>query len=268
MEAVEDAGLRQIDHLITTHWHGDHYGGLSELATRIPIRHYIDHGPTVEDNERVQAFIASEYRDLYGAATRTVVEPGDTVPLRGVEVKVMASAGEVTRQALPGAGAPNPYCSAFEPQAEDLGDNAQSVGVHLRFGDFRALQLGDLTVNKEFELMCPANPIGSVDLYIVSHHGLSTSNSPVLVHGVAPRAAGSCWSRVRRSRRPDADLALGVGKRSRGTVTAQLRWWRAGSRRRRVGPRLRPREPSAHSSDASWAYRPSRLWTLRGCERT
>ena len=189
MEAVEDAGLRQIDHLITTHWHGDHYGGLSELATRIPIGHYIDHGPTVEDNERVQAFIAGEYRDLYGAATRTVVEPGDTVPLRGVEVKVMASAGEVIRQALPGAGAPNPYCSAFEPQAEDLGDNAQSVGVHLRFGDFRALQLGDLTVNKEFELMCPANPIGSVDLYIVSHHGLSTSNSPVLVHGVAPRVA-------------------------------------------------------------------------------
>ena len=108
MEAVEDAGLRQIDHLITTHWHGDHYGGLSELATRIPIGHYIDHGPTVEDNERVQAFIAGEYRDLYGAATRTVVEPGDTVPLRGVEVKVMASAGEVIRQALPGAGAPNP----------------------------------------------------------------------------------------------------------------------------------------------------------------
>ena len=189
MEAVEDAGLRQIDHLITTHWHGDHYGGLSELATRIPIRHYIDHGPTVEDNERVQAFIAGEYRDLYGAARRTVVEPGDPVPLQGVEVQVMASAGEVTRQALPGAGAPNPYCAAFEPQAEDLGDNAQSVGVHLRFGDFRALQLGDLTVNKEFELMCPANPIGSVDLYIVSHHGLSTSNSPVLVHGVAPRVA-------------------------------------------------------------------------------
>ena len=67
MEAVEDAGLRQIDHLITTHWHGDHYGGMSELATRISINHYIDHGPTVEDNEAVQAFIAGEYRDLWVA---------------------------------------------------------------------------------------------------------------------------------------------------------------------------------------------------------
>ena len=189
MAAVGDAGLLQIDHLITTHWHGDHYGGLSELATRIPIRHYIDHGPTVEDNERVQAFIDGPYRDLYGAARRTVAKPGDTVPLRGVEVKVMVSAGDVTRRALPGAGAANPYCADFERQADDLGDNAQSVGVHLTFGDFRALHLGDLTVNKEFELMCPTNPIGSVDLHMVSHHGLNTSNSPVLIHAIEPRVA-------------------------------------------------------------------------------
>ena len=189
MAAAEDAGLRQIDHLITTHWHGDHYGGLSELATRIPIRHYIDHGPSVEDNERVHAFMEGAYRDLYGGARRTVVEPGDMVPLSGVEVKVMASAGEVIQQPLPGAGAANSYCSDFERQAEDLGDNAQSVGVHISFGQFRALHLGDLTVNKEFELMCPTNPIGSVDLSIVSHHGLNVSNAQVLVHAIEPRVA-------------------------------------------------------------------------------
>ena len=189
MAAAEDAGLRQIDHLITTHWHGDHYGGLSELATRIPIRHFIDHGPTVEDNERVQAFTEGAYRVLYGAARRTVAKPGDTVPLSGVDVKVMASAGEVVQQALPGAGEPNPYCSEFDRQADDLGDNAQSVGVHITFGQFRGLHLGDLTVNKEFELMCPTNPIGPVDLYMVSHHGLNASNAPVLVHAIAPRVA-------------------------------------------------------------------------------
>ena len=190
LAAAEDAGLQQIDHLITTHWHGDHYGGLAELATRIPIRHYIDHGPTVEaGNEAVQAFYEGAYRDLYGDARRTVVTPGDAVPFDGVEVRVMASAGEVVDEPLPGAGAPNPYCADFERAAEDLGDNAQSVGVHLRFGAFRALHLGDLTVNKEFELMCPANPIGSVDLFVVSHHGLNTSNARVLVHAVEPRVA-------------------------------------------------------------------------------
>ena len=189
MAAAEDAGLERIDHLLTTHWHGDHYGGLAELATRIPIGHYIDHGPTIEDNERVQAFIDGPYRELYNAARRTVVTPGDTVPLSGVDVQVMASAGEVVDEPLPGAGEPNPYCADFERYPEDLGDNAQSAGVHLQFGRFRALHLGDLTANKEFELMCPNNPIGSVDLYVVSHHGLNTSNAQVLVHGVAPRVA-------------------------------------------------------------------------------
>src|SRR5687767_15973804 len=48
MAAVKDAGLTQIDHLITTHWHGDHFGAMTELAGRIPIRHFIDHGPSVQ----------------------------------------------------------------------------------------------------------------------------------------------------------------------------------------------------------------------------
>jgi hypothetical protein len=69
------------------------------------------------------------------------------------------------------------------------GDNAQSVGVHVTFGEFRGLHLGDLTVNQEFDLMCPTNPIGAVDLYMVSHHGSGSSNAPVLVHAIAPRVA-------------------------------------------------------------------------------
>ncbi len=188
MAAVEDAGLRQIDHLITTHWHGDHYGGMPELATRIPIRHFIDHGPTVEDSARTAEFLDNIYPGL-SQAGRTVAKPGDTVPLAGVEVTVMASGGEAIRSPVSGGGTPNPYCTTFERQAEDRGENAQSVGVHLAFGQFRALHLGDLTVNKEFELMCPANPIGTVDLHIVSHHGLEASNSAALIHAIAPRVA-------------------------------------------------------------------------------
>ena len=188
MAAVEDAGLRQIDHLITTHWHGDHYGGMPELATRIPIRHFIDHGPTVEDSARTAEFLDNIYPGL-SQAGRTVAQPGDTVPLAGVEVTVMTSGGEAIRSPVSGGGTPNPYCATFERQAEDRGENAQSVGVHLAFGQFRALHLGDLTVNKEFELMCPANPIGTVDLHIVSHHGLEASNSAALIHAIAPRVA-------------------------------------------------------------------------------
>ena len=190
MAAVEDAGLREIDHLITTHWHGDHFGGMTELAQRIPIRHFIEHGSNVQDNPTTDAFLDGPYRDLYSEARRTVVKPGDTVPLAGgVEVTVLASAGQVLQQPLPGAGGPNPYCADFERQAEDLGGNAQSVGVHVAFGQFRGLHLGDLTVNKEFDLMCPANRIGTVDLFIVSHHGLPSSNATPLVHAIEPRVA-------------------------------------------------------------------------------
>ena len=189
MAAVEDAGLRQIDYLVTTHYHGDHYGGMSELATRIPIRHFIDHGPSVEDSARTLAFLDGPYRDLYSAARHTVAQPGDTVPLAGLQVTVIASGGQVIRAPLPGGGGSNAYCADFEPQAEDRGENAQSVGVHIAFGDFRVLHLGDLTQNKEFELMCPANPIGSVDLHFVSHHGLQTSNSAALIHAIAPRVS-------------------------------------------------------------------------------
>ena len=50
IDAARDAGLTQIDHLITTHWHSDHFGGMAELASRIPIRHFIDHGPNAQDD--------------------------------------------------------------------------------------------------------------------------------------------------------------------------------------------------------------------------
>lgn len=64
-----------------------------------------------------------------------------------------------------------------------------SVGTHVSFGQFRAIHLGDLTKNKEFELMCPNNRIGTVDVLLGLHHGVDSSNSDVLVHALRPRVA-------------------------------------------------------------------------------
>src|SRR6266852_447592 len=61
MEAVKDAGLQQIDHLIITHWHGDHFGGLAELAPQIPIKEFIDHGPNVQPGQAADDFLAKTY---------------------------------------------------------------------------------------------------------------------------------------------------------------------------------------------------------------
>ena len=189
MAAVKAAGLSRIDHLITTHWHGDHYGGMAELAARIPIGHFIDHGPSVESSAPVTEFLQKTYPTLYQKARHTVVKPGDTIPLPGFEWRVVASHGEAIKSPLTGAGQANAACGSFKSQDPDKTDNAQSVGSLVTFGQFRLAHLGDLTWNKEFDLMCPANRLGSVDVFVVSHHGLGVSNSEALVHGLAPRVA-------------------------------------------------------------------------------
>ena len=187
--AAKDARLTQIDHLITTHWHGDHFGGMAQVAKRIPIREYIDHGPNIQPVAAFDEFFTTTYPALYGAAKHTVAKPGDTIAVAGLDWRIVTAAGAVLKTPLTGAGAANASCASFKPQNVDTTENAQSVGSIITFGKFRVAHLGDLTWNKEFELMCPNNPIGAIDLFVVSHHGLGVSNSPVLVHGIRPRVA-------------------------------------------------------------------------------
>jgi competence protein ComEC len=207
MAAAKDATLDRIDHLITTHYHGDHFGAMSELAARIPIADFIDHGQNVQPNPATDTFLNDVYPALHAKATHSVVKPGDRVAMRGVEVRIVAAAGEPIRAALPEAGQANPLCAAHEPKDADASENAQSVGSHFTFGRFRALHLGDLTWNKEFALACPRNLLGTVDLFVVTHHGQPVSNAPVLVHAVAPRVA-IMNNGTRKGGQPDAMKVL------------------------------------------------------------
>jgi hypothetical protein len=104
---------------------------------------------------------------------------------------------------LPGAGGKNAYCASYKPKDPDPGENAQSVGTHVTFGRFKTVHLGDLTWNKESDLMCPTNRLGTVDLFIVSHHGQAISNSEVLMHALAPRVA-IMNNGTRKGGQPDA----------------------------------------------------------------
>ncbi len=205
--AIKDAGVTRIDHLITTHYHGDHFGAMADVARAVPIGEFIDHGPNVQPNPATDTFLQTAYPQLYAGATHTVVKPGDRISVQGLEVRIVTSAGQVLKTPLAGAGRPNPFCSAYQALAPDPSENAQSVGTHVTFGRFSTIHLGDVTWNKEHELMCPNNPIGTVDLFIVSHHGQAISNSPVLVHALAPRVM-VMNNGTRKGGQPDAMKVL------------------------------------------------------------
>ena len=64
MEAAKDAGVTKIDHLIITHWHGDHFGGLGDLARQIPIAHYYDHGANVQVTPATDEFFKTVACDI------------------------------------------------------------------------------------------------------------------------------------------------------------------------------------------------------------
>ena len=189
-----EAGVAQIDYLIVTHFHTDHMGGAMQLADRLPILHFIDHGTTIDQGDRARAAFAV-YSNQRTGGTHRVVRPGDPIPVAGLDVRIIASDGSVLTTALSGAGDANRFCEDFAFHGEDItsrfgdAEDQRSVSAFIGFGRFRTVIMGDLTWNKEHALMCPENTIGTVELYLVSHHGSDTSGSEALVHALQPRVA-------------------------------------------------------------------------------
>jgi beta-lactamase superfamily II metal-dependent hydrolase len=187
------AGVSQIDYLVLTHYHADHAGGVVDLAGLMPIKNFVDHGPSAEETRNVPQNYAA-YLKVRAEGQHILAKPGDKIPVPGLDVQVISSAAETISKPLPGAGAANPLCAEFVPKDETLdpligGENKQSVGMVISLGKFRLGDFGDLTWNKEHDLACPNNLIGALDVYVVSHHGQDISSLPALVHAEHPRVA-------------------------------------------------------------------------------
>jgi competence protein ComEC len=188
--AMEAAGISRIDHMVTTHYHTDHVGGVPPLAAAVPIGAFYDHG-------EMQEPYAKDYETSYRAytaavKTRKTLAPGEALKLKpasdGRPVVLTLVAGHGTVHTVAGAPA-NPACAGVEPRADDLSDNARSVAFVLGYGSFDFFDAGDLTWNTEARLVCPANTLPVVDVYQVTHHGLDTSNHPLVLRALAPTVA-------------------------------------------------------------------------------
>ncbi len=185
---AKKAGIKKIDFLLTTHYHRDHSGGVPEIAALMNVGTFIDHGANRETGKAAdELFLA--YKKEFEKAKRLTLKPGDTVPLKDVKVEVLTSDGELLSQPRGGAGQPNPMCASAKKKEDDPSENARSLGTFFTYGKFRFIDLGDLTWNKELELVCPANKIGEVDMYLTTHHGMDASGSEAIVHALHPRVA-------------------------------------------------------------------------------
>ncbi len=189
--AATDAGIKQIDYLLITHFHPDHDGGVVELSKLLPIRHFIDHASLSAEAQRDAGTKAAfqAYLAIRNRAPHIVPKPGDTIPLQGMSAVVVASAAATLKNPLPGAGAINNTCGQTAPPPRDPLENPRSTGFVASFGQFRFLDLGDLSGQPLFDLACPKSLIGPVSVYLVAHHGGPDVADPATFTAFQPRVA-------------------------------------------------------------------------------
>jgi beta-lactamase superfamily II metal-dependent hydrolase len=187
-KVAKNAGAKEIDYLVTTHFHTDHVGGVPQLVEALPVKTFVDHGANVEKGKSADE-LSANYAKAIATGKHLVVKAGDKLPVKGVDVTIVQANGDPIASPLAGAGAPNQFCASAPKFAADPSENARSVGLVLQYGKFKFVDLGDLTAAKEVELVCPNNRIGTVDLYLTTHHGLDQSNAQPIVHALHPRIA-------------------------------------------------------------------------------
>lgn len=191
--AARDAGVTRIDHLLVTHYHADHVGGVPEVGALLPIGEFIDRAAPTADAERAVGGtqrVYDNYVRTRGDSPHRAPRPGDRLPLADVDVTVLSSDGETVRTPIAGAtaSAGGVSCNDALP-AQEKTENPRSLGVLVQFGTFRFLDLGDLTGAPLHALTCPVNMIGGADVYLVAHHGGDDAAAAAIFRTVRPRVA-------------------------------------------------------------------------------
>ncbi len=188
IETAKSLGIKEFDYIVATHYDVDHSGNIATVDANIPGKVFIDHGDPIQSFGNRPNRDYNSYINCIGSRKRISVKPGDTLGLKGVKITVVTAGGKAITEPLEGAGKPNPFAETTRPNSQN-DNNIGSIGLLYEFGKFRMLDLADLLAAVEFDLMCPNNKVGTVDLFMVSHHGYKVSNSKFLIHAIAPKAA-------------------------------------------------------------------------------
>jgi hypothetical protein len=158
-------------------------GGLAALSKMIPIGKFYDHGDAIEKENQ-------QWLDSYATASagkRTIVKPGDEIPVKGLRVLVVASDQKVLAKPVNGGG-PNPLCANAEQKAPLSPENQRVAGVLVSYGKFKYLNLIDLDWEKEMELACPVDKLGMVTVYQTSRHGaFDGAGAPAFLDAIKPQ---------------------------------------------------------------------------------
>lgn len=184
-EIAKLAKVTRINTLLTTHFHGDHMSGITHLLEVLPVDVFVDHGPATQEAAMIKQKVG-EYSEYWAAAfargKHVVVAPGDTVPVEGLEVTIVQARGKPTDR----SNGPNPFCANIEKRGDGNPEDSASIGVVVRYGEFRFSNFGDLPWNQEVALLCPENRVGTIDVYETPSHGREPSPA---VQALAPRIA-------------------------------------------------------------------------------